>query len=59
MTDCWLSEPLQIFTSMQRRGVDSRLVLIKGENHNLSRSGKPHNRIRRLEEIANWFDSHL
>ncbi len=56
---CWLSEPLQMFTTLRRHGVDSRVVLFMGENHNLSRSGRPKNRITRLEEIAAWFDSHL
>ena len=54
-----LSEPLQMFTTLRRHGVDSRVVLFMGENHNLSRSGRPKNRITRLEEIAAWFDSHL
>ncbi len=56
---CWLSEPLQMFTTLRRHGVDSRIVLFGGENHGLSRSGKPKNRITRLEEIAAWFDTHL
>ena len=40
------------------RGVETRLVLFHGENHELSRSGKPLHRIRRLREIAEWFDRH-
>ena len=56
---CWLSEPLQMFTALRRHGVDSRIALFKGENHELSRSGKPKNRMSRLEEIAGWFDKHL
>jgi acylaminoacyl-peptidase len=39
-------------------GVESRLCLFKGENHELSRSGKPANRSKRLEEITSWFDKH-
>ena len=56
---CWLSEPLQMFTSLKMHGVDSRVVLFRGENHNLSRTGKPRNRIRRLEEMLAWFDQYL
>ena len=48
-----------MFTALRRHGVDSRVVLFKGENHELSRSGKPKNRMSRLEEIAGWFDKHL
>ena len=55
----WLSEPLQMFTALRQKGVDSRVALFKGENHELSRSGKPLNRMRRLDEIMKWFDKHL
>ena len=56
---CSLSEGLQMFTALKYFGVEARMVVFKGENHNLSRSGKPKNRIRRLEEILRWFDMHL
>ncbi|MBX8633548.1 MAG: hypothetical protein KHF84_03450 [Thermoplasmata archaeon] len=35
------------------------MKLFPGENHELSRSGKPHHRIERLQSICGWFDSHL
>jgi len=56
---CWLPEGLQMFTSLKYHGVDSRLCMFRGENHELSRSGKPKHRIKRLEEITNWFDKYL
>jgi dipeptidyl aminopeptidase/acylaminoacyl peptidase len=52
---CWLPEALQMFTALKSYGVDARLCVFKGENHELSRSGKPKHRLRRLEEITNWF----
>lgn len=56
---CWLPEGIQMFTSLKYHGVDSRLVMFRGENHELSRSGKPKHRVRRLEEITNWFNKYL
>lgn len=56
---CWLPEGIQMFTSLKYHGVDARLCIFKGENHELSRSGKPKHRIRRLEEITNWFNKYL
>ncbi|MEY8417333.1 S9 family peptidase [Tissierella praeacuta] len=56
---CWLPEGIQMFTSLKYHGVDSRLIMFRGENHELSRSGKPKHRIRRLEEITNWFNKYL
>jgi len=56
---CWMSDALQMFTALKMNGVDSRLVLFHGESHGLSRTGKPKNRITRLEEIGNWFETYL
>jgi acylaminoacyl-peptidase len=56
---CWMAEGIQMFTALKYHGVDARLCLFKGENHELSRSGKPKHRVRRLEEITNWFGKYL
>lgn len=48
-----------MFTALKMHGVESRLCLFKGETHELSRSGKPQNRIRRMEEILGWMDKYL
>lgn len=52
---CPIDQGYQMVTSLIDQGVDCRLVHFKGENHELSRSGKPLHRIRRLNEITNWF----
>jgi dipeptidyl aminopeptidase/acylaminoacyl peptidase len=56
---CWLAEGLQMFTALKYHNVDARLCMFKGENHELSRGGKPKHRIRRLKEITHWFDKYL
>ncbi len=56
---CWMGEGLQMFTALKNFGVEARLCLFHGENHELSRSGKPKHRIRRLKEMTGWFDAHL
>jgi dipeptidyl aminopeptidase/acylaminoacyl peptidase len=56
---CWLSEGIQMFYALKYFDVPSRLVIFRGENHELSRSGRPQNRIRRLQEITDWMDAHL
>lgn len=56
---CWIPEAMQMFTALKDHGVPSKMVIFKGENHELSRSGKPKNRKRRIDEILKWFDAHL
>ena len=55
---CPLEQGVQMYTAVSLTGTDTRLVVFKGENHSLSRSGKPRNRIRRLEEMLSWFDKY-
>lgn len=56
---CPLSEGMQMFQALKLNNTQSRFVMFYGENHELSRSGKPKNRIRRLKEICDWFDIYL
>ena len=56
---CPLFEGLQMFTALRVRGVETRLCLFRGENHELSRSGKPKHRVRRLQEITEWMEKYL
>ena len=56
---CWMGDAIQMFSAVKRQGVDTRMVLFHGENHELSRSGKPQNRITRLKELMNWFGKYL
>ncbi|MBR2520816.1 MAG: S9 family peptidase [Oscillospiraceae bacterium] len=55
---CPIDQGYQMFTALLEHGVESRMVCFRGENHELSRSGKPSHRIRRLSEITNWFETH-
>ena len=56
---CWMGEGISMFSALKMHGCPARLVLFKQENHELSRSGRPRGRIRRMEEILNWMDRYL
>ena len=56
---CWMGDAMQMFTALRMHGCPTRLCLFHGENHTLSRSGKPKHRIRRLKEITDWFEKYL
>ena len=56
---CHYSEAMQMFTALKYLGVEAQVCLIHGENHSLSRCGRPAQRVKRLYEIVKWFDRHL
>ena len=56
---CSISGAMQMYAALQVKGVPTRMCLFRKEGHELSRSGKPRNRLRRLREICAWMDRYL
>ncbi|MFS0870771.1 S9 family peptidase [Paenibacillus xylanilyticus] len=56
---CPIEQAEQLYVALKRRKQTTRLVRFPGANHELSRGGHPHLRVRRLEHIAGWFNEHL
>lgn len=52
---CAMQEAFQMFSALKMHGCPAKLCLFAGENHELSRSGRPKQRLQRLEEIRDWF----
>ena len=48
-----------MFAALKVLGVETRMLVVKGETHELSRSGRPRNRVIRMKEILNWMDRYL
>jgi dipeptidyl aminopeptidase/acylaminoacyl peptidase len=57
---CPIDQGEQLFTLLRRLGKKQvEFVRFTGDGHELSRGGKPRNRILRLRAIAHWFIRHL
>ncbi len=56
---CPVSQALQLFTALKTLGVEARMALFPGENHDLTRSGKPRSRVEYLRVMLDWLGSHL
>jgi dipeptidyl aminopeptidase/acylaminoacyl peptidase len=56
---CPIEQAEQLYIALKRRKQTTRFVRFPGANHELSRGGNPHLRVRRLEHIAGWFNEHL
>jgi len=57
---CAIDQGEQLFTLLRRFGrAQTEFVRFTGDGHNLSRGGKPRNRILRLRSIVQWFVRHL
>ena len=55
---CWMGDAIQMLQALLLHGVPAKMCLFHGENHELSRNGKPKNRVGRLSEITKWMDKY-
>ncbi|MEW6422942.1 MAG: S9 family peptidase, partial [Deinococcota bacterium] len=56
---CPIEQAEQWYTALKLHGVPVRFVRFPGEDHELSRSGRPDRRLKRLEEYLAWLDEWL
>ena len=56
---CPMEQAEQWYVALKRLGKTVEFVRFQGENHELSRSGKPWNRKERLAHMLRWFDQYL
>lgn len=56
---CPLEQAEQWYVALKRLGVTVEMLLFHGENHELSRGGRPANRLVRLDAILDWFSRYL
>src|SRR5215510_2725694 len=56
---CPIEQAEQLFTALKQMRREVRLVRFPGENHELSRSGKPSHRVQRFGYILDWFAEKL
>ncbi len=56
---CPLGQAERYYAALKRNGVETELVIFPGEDHELSRSGRPRHRRERFEIILDWWQRHL
>lgn len=56
---CSVEQAEELFAILRWLGKTVEMVIFEGENHGLSRGGRPGNRIERLRRIIGWFVKYL
>lgn len=52
---CPLEQGQRFYTALKQQGVETELLVFPGEDHELSRSGRPLHRRQRFEHILRWL----
>ncbi len=56
---CPIEQGEQLFVALKKLRREVRFVRFPGENHEMSRSGKPRHRLERFRHILEWFAAYL
>ena len=56
---CPVEQGQRYFTALKQLGVEAAFLVFPGENHELSRSGTPHHRRQRFDQILQWWARYL
>lgn len=56
---CPLGQAETYYASLALNGVETELLVFPGEDHELSRSGRPRHRVQRFDAILEWFARYL
>lgn len=56
---CPLEQAQQYYAALLHHGADAEMLVFPGEDHELSRSGRPRHRVARFEAYLDWWQRHL
>ncbi|MFK4805285.1 S9 family peptidase [Microbacterium sp. ZW CA_36] len=56
---CPLEQATRYYSALKRQGTEAELLVFPGENHELTRSGRPRHRIERFDAVLDWWRRHL
>lgn len=56
---CPLSQAQRYHLGLVQAGVETEMIIFPGENHELSRAGRPRHRVQRFEAVLAWWARHL
>ena len=56
---CPLEQATRYYAALKRQGTDAEMLIFPGENHELTRSGRPRHRVERFDAVLDWWSRHL
>ncbi|MFT4213837.1 MAG: S9 family peptidase [Microbacterium sp.] len=56
---CPLEQATRYYSALKRQGTPAELLVFPGEDHELTRSGRPRHRIERFDAVLEWWNRYL
>lgn len=56
---CPLEQSTRYYSALRRHGVPAEMLVFPGEDHELTRAGRPRHRVERFDAVVQWWNRHL
>ncbi|MGN7968293.1 S9 family peptidase [Microbacterium sp. 22296] len=56
---CPLEQATRYYAALKLNDVDAEMLVFPGEDHELTRGGRPQHRVQRFEAVLDWWNRHL
>lgn len=56
---CPIEQATRYYSALRRRGTAAEMLIFPGEDHELTRSGRPRHRVQRFDAVLDWWARHL
>ncbi|MET2012712.1 S9 family peptidase [Microbacterium chocolatum] len=56
---CPLEQSTRYYSALRRHGVPAEMLIFPGEDHELTRAGRPRHRVERFDAVVQWWNRHL
>ncbi|KZE32612.1 S9 family peptidase [Microbacterium sp. T32] len=56
---CPIEQATRYYAALKHNGVDAEMLIFPGEDHELTRAGRPRHRVQRFEAVLDWWARHL
>lgn len=56
---CPLEQATRYYSALKRQGTEAEMLIFPGEDHELTRAGRPRHRVERFDAILDWWNRYL
>lgn len=56
---CPLEQATRYYSALKRQGTEAEILIFPGEDHELTRAGRPRHRVERFAAVLEWWSRHL
>jgi len=56
---CPLEQATRYYAALKRQGTEAEMLIFPGEDHELTRGGRPQHRVQRFDAVLDWWNRYL